>query len=476
MKKKYSILITLAITYLFVVLLSWFIPNGTFYYGSYSKGEIDPIGIFEFIKIPFWSLSYVLQFGLVFLLIGGFYGVLNKTGVYTNLLNAITKKFKKKPQTFAIITIILFTLLSSFLGSSTYLFLFVPLFVSALLMLGYSKVGALLATVGSLLIGTIGSTYGFDISGYINYYLSLDVHTNIFVKLALLVAVTSLLIVFVLKTHTSKLNKKEEKKEKEELEIPLYEENSVKGKSFIPMIVILIMGAIIILVGTFSWDEVFGITIFKNSYNALMQSEVLGYPIFANILGGLTAIGSWTSQDVSVVIILMTFVIGWLYSVSFKDIFESFIDGAKEMVPTFIYVTLSTTLLMLLINSSTGQFINYTIMNFFLTLTDGFNVLTYGLAAFVNSFFVNYFPYFSGDVLQIGQIFYNDATVYPVMGLITQTIYGVAMFFLPTSILLIAGLSYLKISFKDWMKSIWRFLLCLLGVVVIMIGLATLFL
>ena len=87
------------------------------------------------------------------------------------------------------------------------------------------------------------------------------------------------------------------------------------------MIVILIMGAIIILVGTFSWDEVFGITIFKNSYNALMKSEVLGYPIFANILGGLTAIGSWTSQDVSVVIILMTFVIGWLYSVSFKDIF-----------------------------------------------------------------------------------------------------------------------------------------------------------
>lgn len=474
MKKKYSLLITLAITYLFVVLLTWFIPNGTYYYGKFSGGSVDPIGIVEFFKAPFWNFSYILQFGMLFLLIGGFYGVLNKTGAYSNLLEGITKKFKKKPQTFAIITVIIFTVLSSFLGGSTYLFLFVPMFISTLLMLGFSKVGALLATVGSLLIGTIGSTYGFDVSGYINYYASLDINAYIFIKLALLVAVTALLIVFVLKTHTSKLNKKEEKKE--DLEIPLYVENHIKGKSFIPLIVILIMSALIILVGTFNWSEVFGITVFTNSYNALMEAEVLGYPLFANVLGGFSAVGNWSSQDVGVVIILMSALIGWLYSVSFKDIFESFVEGMKQMIPTFVYVTLSTTILMFLLNSSSGEFINYTIIDFVLGLTKGFNVLTFGIATFINAFFVNYFPYFAGDILQIGQLVYTDATVYPIMALIAQSVYGLAMFFLPTSVLLIAGLSYLKISFKDWMKNVWRFLLCLLGVVAIMIGLSTLFL
>ena len=474
MKKKYSLLITLAITYLFVVLLTWFIPNGTYYYGKFSGGSVDPIGIVEFFKAPFWNFSYVLQFGMLFLLIGGFYGVLNKTGAYSNLLEGIAKKFKKKPQTFAIITVIIFTVLSSFLGGSTYLFLFVPMFISALLMLGFSKVGALLATVGSLLIGTIGSTYGFDVSGYINYYASLDINAYIFIKLALLVAVTALLIVFVLKTHTSKSNKKEEKKE--DLEIPLYVENHIKGKSFIPLIVILIMSALIILVGTFNWSEVFGITVFTNSYNALMEAEVLGYPLFANVLGGFSAVGNWSSQDVGVVIILMSALIGWLYSVSFKDIFESFVEGMKQMIPTFVYVTLSTTILMFLLNSSSGEFINYTIIDFVLGLTKGFNVLTFGIATFINAFFVNYFPYFAGDILQIGQLVYTDATVYPIMALIAQSVYGLAMFFLPTSVLLIAGLSYLKISFKDWMKNVWRFLLCLLGVVAIMIGLSTLFL
>ena len=146
------------------------------------------------------------------------------------------------------------------------------------------------------------------------------------------------------------------------------------------------------------------------------------------------------------------------------------------MIPTFVYVTLSTTILMFLLNSSSGEFINYTIIDFVLGLTKGFNVLTFGIATFINAFFVNYFPYFAGDILQIGQLVYTDATVYPIMALIAQSVYGLAMFFLPTSVLLIAGLSYLKISFKDWMKNVWRFLLCLLGVVAIMIGLSTLFL
>ena len=173
MKKKYSLLLTILASLLLVVLLTWFIPSGSYYYGTFSEGTIAPLGIGDLFKIPMWTFSTIFQFSLIFLVIGGFYGVLNKTGVYDNLVESITKKFKKKSYLFLIITLFSLALLSSLMGGTTYLFLLVPFFVAVLLKLGYGKCTSLLATVGSLFAGVIGSTYSFEINGYINYYLSL---------------------------------------------------------------------------------------------------------------------------------------------------------------------------------------------------------------------------------------------------------------------------------------------------------------
>ena len=44
------------------------------------------------------------------------------------------------------------------------------------------------------------------------------------------------------------------------------------------------------------------------------------------------------------------------------------------------------------------------------------------------------------------------------------------MFILPVSVVLVAGLKFLDVSYKDWMKYIWKLLLQLF-VVVILFGL-----
>ncbi|MEG0825882.1 MAG: hypothetical protein RR404_00240 [Bacilli bacterium] len=452
MKKKYSLLITIMVAFLLVVVLSWVIPVGTFQSGSFVKGEIVSLGLGDLFKVPLWTFSTIFQFSLIFLVIGGFYGVLNKTGVYSDLLEKITKSFKKKNYVFLIITVVSLALISSLLGGSLYLFILVPFFISALLMLGYGKCTSLLATIGSIFIGIIGSTYAFDPNGYINYYLSLDLHKGIVYKIILLILSIALLIFFLLK-----IAKKEEKVES----IPLYEENKKSNKSYVPLVIIVIAGVLIALVGTFSWNDMFGFKFFENSYKAIMNYEFMGYPLFKNILGSVSTIGNWSMQDVNVVILLMTLLIGWIYSIKFKDILNSFIKGAKEMLPTFIYATLANIVIVIIMNGS-GSFINYTIINFLLGLGNGFNALAHGLAVFVDSFFVNYLPYLSSDVLQAAKIVYTDATVYPVIGLITQAVYGLSMYILPTSLILIAGLAYLNISYKEWFKYIWRYIIYLL--------------
>ena len=47
------------------------------------------------------------------------------------------------------------------------------------------------------------------------------------------------------------------------------------------------------------------------------------------------------------------------------------------------------------------------------------------------------------------------------------TIFGLLQFFIPTSVLLLLGLTYTKVDYKDWMKHIWRFVLAMVCVLLI---------
>ena len=49
------------------------------------------------------------------------------------------------------------------------------------------------------------------------------------------------------------------------------------------------------------------------------------------------------------------------------------------------------------------------------------------------------------------------------------------MLLFPTSMMLIAGLSYVEVSYKEWIKYIWKFLLSILAIILIVLVIATLF-
>ena len=61
-----------------------------------------------------------------------------------------------------------------------------------------------------------------------------------------------------------------------------------------------------------------------------------------------------------------------------------------------------------------------------------------------------------------------------VLGILSQGMYGVTMFVAPTSALLVLGLSYLGISYKDWLKRTWKLVVALLAIVVLVTVLAML--
>ena len=462
--KKNTLLKTLAIVFLVYVLLTWFIPTGYFSSGSYVKDAITPIGLFDIIRYPIITLtsSVFILTALVILLIGGFYGVLNKTGVYQRLIEGIAKKFSKKETTFLVITTLLFVILSSLTALNLPLFVMVPLFATVLLLLGYNKITAMLATVGSILIGNLVSTYGFNVAGYITYF-SNNINDSIIYRIALFVLVTGLLLFTVIK-----LGKKKEKNKAEE--IILYNKLDTKEKtkkSATPMVIISIIMMIVTIVGMVNWTELFKINIFSDIYTKITDTTISGYPIFSNIIGSIYEMGSWTNYELAFILALTTGIIGLIYKVSLKDFFESFKDGVKEILPVALYAIIANLLFLVLNASSTGYTIFPTIANWLFNLAEGFNVITFGFISFIGSIFYNDFPYLLSSIYD--PITSTYSTSISVMGIIVQSIHGLVQLVAPTSILLVAGLKYFNIDYKEWLKKTYKLILAILVIVIIII-------
>jgi len=471
---KYGLLKVLGITFLVFAVLTWLIPAGYYNGSTFTGGETAPVGLYGFFIDPTYSFGIFAQYLVVFLAIGGFYGVLNKTGAYSKLVEGIAKKFENKKTIFLVLTIVLFALLSSVVGSQMALFIFVPFAIAILMTLGYDKLTSLAATVGAILVGVIGSTYGAAV--VFKSFLSIDANKGILYKVIFFAVVTTLYTLFIIKRNKKcqkaevtiekpKRGRKkkddvkalEKKEEVKKVEIPLYDAKEEK-KSIVPLAIILGIFTVIVLVGVFNWYYTFGTELFSSIYSAIMSFEVGGIAIFEKIFGALPEIGYFGNYDLTAIILIVTAVIGWVYGNKFDEFIDGFAKGAKEMLLPAIYVMFASIIFAVMVNNSAN--ISATIVNFLTGVVEGFNVIIVSLMGLIGSFFFNDFPYLINSMY--GVLGSYDVVLSPVISLVLSAMYGIAMMILPVSITLIAGLKYMNVSYKDWVKYIWKFLVGIL--------------
>lgn len=466
--KKYNLIKVLGITFFIAVLLTWIIPAGQFSEGTFHSEGIAPLGVLDLFRTPLITFANFIQYGMSFLAIGGLYGVMNKTGVYSIIVDKIVKKFKEKKQSFLIFTIILFTLLSSLVGINMLLFVLVPFFATVLLLLGYSKITSLVTTVGSMLVGELGATYSSSVNTPLRYFFNISVHNEIITRIIFLIIIATLFVMFVL--HSAKKEVTDDEK-KGKLDIPLYKKNVKKDRTPLPLIIVCAFALLLLLIGMFDWVYSFDINVFREMHQSIMEVNINGFPIISNLIGSVNSLGNWSIYDLTLILIMLSLVLAWLYSLNLKDTIDSFIDGAKEMLPVALYATLVNILFSAIYFGQSGGDIFTTISNFLLNITESLNMVTMSLVSIIGSFFYNDFIQFSNVLSSITSTVYDNTLLYPKIVLILQFMHGLVMFVAPTSILLISGLAYFKISYKEWLQYIWKFLIkaLLISIVVLII-------
>ena len=459
-----------------IVVATWIFSASFFTEGNLSDLGMYSVGFFDFFSLIFGSyeFTYFLQIFILLVSIGALYGVLGKTGKYRAWVEKIANNCKGKELVTLIIIAFVLAALSSVFDYGFALFIFIPFVISIILAMGYDKITAALATFGAMLIGTIGSTLGKNTSNVVADLLSIKTTDGLLYKLALFVFTFAILVLFLSKAKRLKADKRDV-----EADMFIGEKSSNKY-SIVPMIVIFCLIFVFLVLGCTSWSDVFGVDAFSKFHTKLtgftlklpylhitpskIDTGTNDVAIFAKIFGTFQELGKWHYAEMSIVSLVAALLIGLFYRV--KGMFAAMAEGAKKMLVPAALVVLAYTV----IYFSGNQMFYPTIAALILSISSKFSVILSSICVALGSLFHVDMLYVANYVLP--QIAANKTTNSTVLALVAQSIYGVTMLIVPTSGLLVLGLSYLGIPYKQWIKRTWKLVVTLLAVVLVILLLA----
>lgn len=232
-----------------------------------------------------------------------------------------------------------------------------------------------------------------------------------------------------------------------------------------PLVTGFILLFILMILAFVTWGEQgFNVTVFDDATKAVSEFKLFGFELFGKLLGTVNSFGNWTLMDMIFPIVLIIVLLVVIYKVKLNDIFDGFAEGAKKaLLPAFISILVYTVLVMV-----TYHPFQLVIYKNILGLFKGFNIATTSIVAILASLFNADAAYaFQSVVPYFGSVVTNTDN-YNVAGIIFQSMYGLTMLVAPTSLVLMGILSYLKVSYKEWLKNIWKLLLELFIILLIL--------
>ncbi len=505
--KKHNTIKVVLITMLVFLLLSWILP-AAYYSGQYvDQGRVQ-MGLFDLFNYPLTAFSYFGYIGLFFILVGGFYGILYKIPAYRTFLERIVKLFEGKEKIALSIMVVIIALLVSICGIQFGIALFIPFIVALILLMGYDKITAALVTIGGAIAGLIGTTYAANNTGVLTGSLALDTDFELLPRFIILVIAIALVIVNVLmyvgfkkkdkavkkevkeekvvtkkvpvkKVEAKKTTKKEvskkapskkapakkttksSKKGKNPNKAALIEEDvivvpaKVSGKHKIwPLVLTFSLLFVLFVLAFLPWNT-WGVDGFDKATQAVQEFTLFKFPLFAKVLGTFNSFGNWTITDLFLPMGLVILVLVLIYKVKLDDIFDGFIEGAKKALAPFVLTILLYSILVIV----TYHPFQLPIYKAILGMSKGFNIATTVIVALLAPIFNSDIAYSFQAIAPYFTSIVTKASNYPLAAIIFQTMYGVAMLVAPTSLVLMGILAYLKVSYKDWLKAIWKLLL-----------------
>ena len=456
MKNKNDKIFILLFIMLICLVMSWIVEAGVFNSGSFSSVGYYRAGIFDLFALVL-SAFYYKRYELFYLfLIGGCYGVLTQTKIYRKLVDKTSALIKgKEPVVMALITLLMGAYIS--ISNNLLVLLFLsPFIVSVFLRNGYDKITALSAGFGGIFIGYLGLTFGLGESQYLYESTGVDILDWMWVKVVLFIAAYVLFTLFAI-LHMRKNNEVDETEDDIFCPAPL-DETKLKKRQKVklwPIILVMAIVLVNVLIGYISWFDSFDISFFSELHtNFASAFTIADVPIFYSLLGSyFTGFGEWDSLMFAMFFLLVGVIVIALISKMKVDDFVKYFGRGMRKISKVAFIFGLSYVLVFLATSFPWQ---NTMLNFL--FGDGtFNILLLLIIAIIAQIFIGDPSYSAYTFAPYLTVAYTGSIVASIILWRLGT--GIALVAGPTSFILLSALTYLNVSYKDWLKYIWKFVL-----------------
>ena len=457
--KENDLVKVVGLAILFTVVLTWVVKGGTFAMNETGKlafmssEDYVRTGLTELTLSGVYAVSFFLQQMVFVLLLGAFYGILSLTNGYKRLVKECAKFVKGKEIPVVLCVSALVALFVS-ISSQIYISLIaLPFIITVLLNANLDKKTAFVATFGSIFVGMIGATYGTEGLYFFNYYMGQDITKEVSIRFGVLaLAYVAFTFINVLHIRNVLASKKTVNETKED--VFAVEEPTKKNAKIWPIATLLLVTFTFAVLGYIRWEEQFKIKTFTKFHKNLMEFKIGKKEIFAHLLGNVNALGTWEIYSILGVLLIVSIVAAIIYKLSIDDYIKGAADGIAKMIKPVVLMVLGYSVFVLIYWSPIVPKIVNDI------LTSKFEIFPTAISAAVTSFFTADFGYTGYTIGQYLTATY--ATKMKEVVLIFSTMHGFVQTFAPTSVILLLGLSYTKVSYKDWIAHIWKYLVTML--------------
>lgn len=459
--KNFGLFKVIFICLIFVAILTWIIPTGNFDSGAFTSTGLIRTSIYDFFMTYYYAILYLLVDVVFFIGVGGFYGVLSKSREYSNLINYIANKIKGHENIFVVLVGLFFAIFTSIGTSVLFCVAFIPFVVNILAKNGVNKFKTFAATFGSIMIGIVGMTFNQYYGSQLINVMPVALTDGLIWKFLILGVSFFIMMSFVLmkidgpKTATEDM-------------YPLVESEKKVKKG--PLAIVLIIFTIISLIAFIPWKDAFGIEFFDKIYDSVMTLKIANKPIMSYLFDNQLAIYPNNTYDkifdMTILMFIVSFIISRISKMRINYYLVCFGNGIKKMLkPISIFLLVNCVFVL-----SYWAPMSAYIVSKLAPAGSSFNIFILMIIALIISILNidhGYTLYSVGAY--IGTLYVANIVD---TALIMNSIYGVVQFIVPTSYLLFFSLSYLNISYKEYLKNMWKYLIALVIAIIIILLMA----
>lgn len=401
------------------------------------------------VMAPILGFVDAIDISLFVLVLGGFLGVINKTGVLYSGIASVVKKLKGKEILLIPILMIIFSVGGTTYGMAEETIAFYSLIVATMMAAGFdSLVGAAVILLGAG-AGVLGSTINpFAISVAVDTAKTAGIETNqgkiILLGSILWISTLAICIFFVMsyakKVHNnlgaSILSKQELNNAHEAFGTKQKNDTatiSTRGKIVLGLFV---FSFLVMIVSLIPWES-FGVTIF-NSWTDWLTGQTFG---------------NWYFRELAAWFFIISVVCGLVYKLKEKEIVDAFIAGAGDMIGVALVIAVSRGIFVIMNDTNLNNFI----LTHSANALRGMNAIPFTIISYIIYLGLSFLiPSTSGLATASIGIFSplaQSLNLSPeVMIMIFSAACGLINLITPTSGVVMAGLAISKVDFLSWVK------------------------